>query len=129
LPADAKNALSDILTRWREVIKQTNEQDTTPELAIQITVTRVALTRWLADGFWTGAVRVVDPDQTTILDLLRVLDYPNQYVPVVAEPVAPGRSTTKTPIRVINKATLNAQLAKNYIDDTLTSLGLRLRKG
>lgn len=128
LPADAKSALSDILTRWREVIKQTNEQDTTPELAIQITVTRAALTRWLADGFWTGAVRVVDPDQTTVLDLLRVLDYPNQYVPVVAEPVAPGRSTTKTPIRVINKATLNAQLAKNYIDDTLTSLGLRLRK-
>ena len=73
-------------------------------------------------------MRVVDPDQTTVLDLLRVLDYPNQYVPVVAEPVAPGRTSTKTPIRIINKATLNAQLAKNYIDDTLTSLGLRLRK-
>jgi hypothetical protein len=73
-------------------------------------------------------VRVLDPDQTTVLDLMRVLDYPNQYVPVVAEPGAPDRTTGRTPLRIINKATLNEQLAKNYIDDTLTSLGLRFRR-
>jgi len=128
LPMDAKAALSEFLTRWRAALKQPTEQDVTQEQAIQMTVTSAALTRWLGDGFWTGAVRVVDPDQTTVLDLMRVLDYPNQYVPVVAEPVTPTRTTSLTAIRMINKATLNAQLAKNYIDDTLTSLGLRLRR-
>jgi len=37
------------------------------------------------------------------------------------------RTPDHTPLRVINKAMLNAQLAKNHIDDMLTSLGLRLR--
>jgi hypothetical protein len=90
---------------------------------------------------------VVNPDQTTVLDTLRVLDYPNDYVPVIREKVIttgmaqpaeptepPTAATPATPppeaspqptLRVINKATLNAQLAKNYIDDVLTSLGLR----
>jgi hypothetical protein len=128
LSMDAKAGLSEILARWRLVLKQPTDQDVTQEQAIQLTVTSAALGRWMGDGFWTGAVRVIDPDQTTVLDLLRVLDYPNQYVPVVAEPVTTTRSASITPIRMINKATLNAQLAKNYIDDTLTSVGLRLRR-
>ncbi len=78
---------------------------------------------------FTGAVRVVDPDQTTVLDLLRVLDYPSDYVPIVREAASPAetRATGKRPLRIINKASLNAQLARNHIDDTLSSLGLRLR--
>jgi len=128
LPNDASSALSELLARWRAVIQQPTEGDTSREQAIQITATRATLTRWLGDGFWMGAVRVVDPDQTTVLDLLRVLDYPNQFVPLVAELSSTGSVPTPTPIRIINKATLNAQLAKNYIDDTLTSLGLRLRR-
>jgi hypothetical protein len=128
LPNDPVHALSVLLASWREVIKQPTETDTLVEQSIQITVTRAALIRWLSDGFWMGAVRVLDPDQTTVLDLLRVLDYPNQYVPLVAESSGNGSAATPTSIRIINKATLNAQLAKNYIDDTLTSLGLRLRR-
>lgn len=71
---------------------------------------------------------MLNPDQTTILDLMRVLDYSNQYVPVVAELGSPGQTTGRTPLRIINKTTLNEQLAKNYIDDTLMSLGLRFRR-
>jgi len=94
-----------------------------------MTVTRGSLVRWLGEGMLTGAVRVADPNQTTVLDLLRVLDYPNDYVPIVAEPVAPSSSqaTAQGRFRVINKPMLNAQLAKTRIDDILTSLGLRLR--
>jgi hypothetical protein len=71
---------------------------------------------------------VADPEQTTVLDLLRVLDYPNQYVPVVGEPRSPLQATGRTRLMIIHKATLNDQLAKSYIDDTLTSLGLRFRR-
>jgi hypothetical protein len=138
LPLDGATALSHLLEQWNEVILPINTQGASvndpysrqneilmKEQAIQLTLNRTVLLRLLGDGFLTGAVRVVDPDQTTVLDLLRVLDYPNQYVPVVAEPGS--RTAGKTPLRIINKATLNEQLARNYIDDTLTSLGLRFR--
>lgn len=128
LPADGNSALSEILRRWREVLQQTSEQDTSREQAIQLTVTKTVLLRWLGDGLLTGAVRVADPEQTTVLDLLRVLDYPNQYVPVVGEPRSPLQAAGRMRLMIINKATLNDQLAKSYIDDTLTSLGLRFRR-
>src|SRR6266481_6301606 len=123
-PVVAKDALSEILRRWRAVLNE-QEGQSVMEQAVQMTVTRAALVRWLGDGMLTSAVRVVDPDQTTVLDLLRVLDYPNEYVPIVAEPVASNKTAVNTRLRVINKAMLNAQLAKSHIDDMLMSLGLR----
>jgi hypothetical protein len=128
LPVVAKDALSEVLRRWRELLNE-NEGQSVMEEAVQMTVTRAGLVRWPGDGMLTGAVRVVDPDQTTVLDLLRVLDYPNEYVPIVAEPTASNliRTGIRTKLRVINKAMLNAQLAKIHIDDMLISLGLRFR--
>jgi hypothetical protein len=130
LPASHQEALSEILRRWREVLGE-QEGQFIKEQAVQMTVTRNALIRWLGDGFQTSAVRVEDPDQTNVLDLLRVLDYPNEFVPIVSE--SSGRNTNQgtqpTPLRVINKAMLNAQLAKSHIDDMLTALGLRYRRG
>ena len=54
--------------------------------------------------------KVVDPDQPTVLDLLRMLDYPNEYVPIVAEPAPANvvRSTATIPLSVINKAMLSS---------------------
>jgi Domain of unknown function (DUF4062) len=128
LPMLAKDALSEVLRRWREVLNE-QEGKSVMEQAVQMTVTRAGLVRWLGDGMLTRAIQVLDPDQTTVLDLLRVLDYPNEYVPIVAEPIPPNvvRTATHTKLRVINKAMLNAQLAKIHIDDMLISLGLRFR--
>jgi hypothetical protein len=128
LPTSPVDALSEILRRWRTVLNE-QENESVKEQAVQMTLTRTVLLRWLSDGMLTGAVQVVNPDQTTVLDLLRVLDYPNEYVPMIAEPPDPNvaRIPAHTRIRVINKAKLNAQLAKSHIDDMLTSLGLRFR--
>ncbi len=128
LPISPMDALSEILKRWRGVLGE-QEGQFVMEQAVQMTVTRPSLVRWLGDGMLTGAVQVVDPDKPTVLDLLRMLDYPNEYVPIVAEaaPANVRRTPVSTPLRVINKAMLNAQLAKDRIDDMLTSLGLRFR--
>ena len=128
LPASPIDGLSEILRRWEAVLMEQPGQ-WVKEQAVQMNVTRASLVKWLGDGMLAGAVRVVDPDQTTVLDLLRVLDYPNDYVPLVGEQSGPNASGTSSqpPFRVINKAMLNAELAKNRIDDMLTSLGLRLR--
>src|SRR6266567_3427024 len=129
------------------------QHQTVREQQIQLTITQGALIKWFGDGMLTGAVRVANLEQTTVLDTLRVLDYPNDYAPVIQEkpptemaatpemgeppvtssPIAPVPCPQQPPppanptLRVINKATLNAQLAKNHIDDVLTSLGLRFR--
>ena len=128
LPTAPREALSQVLARWSGVLGELPGQYVR-EQAVQMTATRAALIRWLGDGMLTGAVQVVDPDQPTVLDLMRMLDYPNKYVPVVAEPTRANlqRTAVATPLRVINKAMLNAQLAKDRIDDMLTSLGLRFR--
>lgn len=115
-------ALSELLRRWRDLLQE-GEHETLKERTIQRTVTRASLARWLGDGLLTGAIRVVDLEETTILELLRVLDYPNDFVPMVEESVAPSPQ----PLRIVNKATLNAQLAQTYIDDLLKSVGLRVR--
>lgn len=128
LPKAPNQALSEIVDRWHNVLKELPGQSSM-EQAVQMTVTRTALLRCLGDGMRAGALQVVDPDQTTVLDLLRVLDYPNEFVPVVAEPASSNetRLPSHTRLRVINKTMLNAQLAKNSIDDMLTSPGLRFR--
>ena len=121
LPKEPSDALSEVLLRWRRAFKE-QERQTVREEAVQTRVTRAALTRWLGDGMLTAPLRVDDPDQTTVLDLLRVLDYPNDFVPVVGV----GERSEPTPsLRIINRGKLDSQLAKTYVDDLMTSLGLR----
>jgi len=119
LPFSRAAALLELLNRWSAILQEQPGQWVKEE-AVQMSVTKTALAQWLGDGMLTGAVQVADPDRTTVLDLLRVIDYPNDYVPIVA-----AKLDTPSGLRVVNKAMLNAQLAKIHIDGMLTSLGLR----
>ena len=59
--------------------------------------------KWFRDGMLTGAVRVVNPDQTTVLDTLRVLDYPNDYVPVYPRESYDRNGTTAVHYRLATR--------------------------
>jgi hypothetical protein len=51
--------------------------------------------------------------------LLRLLDYPNDYVPVLTHPAgSEGRPATDR-IDVVDKAALNARLARRYLVELL----------
>jgi hypothetical protein len=133
LSRSTADAVRQIFDKWRESIQEQPHQ-TIREQQIQLTVSRVGLIKWFGDGMLTGAVRVANPDQTTVLDTLRVLDYPNDYVPVIREkvttdvtdivesvqppapsqPVPPPKATPEPSptLRVINKATQRAACQK-----------------
>lgn len=125
LPRDPSLALTELLNRWRSTLGNKNDE-IAKEREIQITATRTNLSQWFGDGMLSSGITVDNPDETTVLDLVRVLDYPNDFVPVLADSRTQGEPDETAPtIRVINKATLNAQLAKTHLDDMLTNLGLR----
>jgi hypothetical protein len=55
-----------------------------------------------------------------VVDLLRLLDYPNDYVPVLTrhEPATEGQPATER-VDVVDKGALNARLARSYLVELL----------
>ncbi len=86
------------------------------EAAAKVDLTPELLRRWFADTLIRPAVRIDDLQRASVIDLLRLLDYPNDYVPVLtrygpAGNVASGREQVDT----IDKQALNARLAHSYL--------------
>jgi hypothetical protein len=80
--------------------------DLTPEL----------LRRWFGETMLQQPVRITDLGRASVVDLLRLLDYPNDYVPVIT------RRATETAglpvsgqVDVLDKNALNARLARSYL--------------
>jgi hypothetical protein len=55
-----------------------------------------------------------------VVDLLRLLDYPNDYVPVLTrhEPATEGQPVREQ-VDVVDKGALNARLARSYLVELL----------
>ena len=70
-------------------------------------------------------VYVSDLARATVTDLLRILDYPSEFVPVVSRRVSStAEAATKAkpptdPIQVVDKSALNAQLAQSYVTELM----------
>ena len=62
-----------------------------------------------------------------MIDLLRILDYPREFVPVVTklsaaisvDPKGPAYSADS--IKVVDKSALNAKLAQSYVPELMES--------
>jgi len=82
------------------------------------------LRRWCGDALLQQPVHVLDLARATVIDLLRILDYPSEFVPVVSRRAAPapgaaGAEPPRDPIQVVDKSALNAQLAQSYITELM----------
>lgn len=114
------------------------------ELEQKRDVTRPNLVTWFGDAMFTGTVDVNDVEAPTLLDVVRILGYPNDFVPVgtrraeehpAAGPAdgagnvssAPHGETTwsSAPVTLIDKHALNQQLAQQYVDDLMDRARLR----
>lgn len=87
------------------------------EPAVKLDVTPERLKRWFGDAMLQQPVRINDLAQASVVDLLRVLDYPNDFVPVVsstADDDVPA-AIPRPVVKVIDKAALNSQLAQSYV--------------
>jgi hypothetical protein len=60
-----------------------------------------------------------------VIELLRILDYPSEFVPVLsrlttpATTVATGTKPLPGPIQVVDKSALNSQLAQSYVTELM----------
>ncbi|HEY6548683.1 MAG TPA: DUF4062 domain-containing protein, partial [Vicinamibacteria bacterium] len=68
---------------WNKILRA-KPGDSAPERRVKLSVTPQNLRLWLGEAFLETPVRVEGIETTTAIDLLRILDYPNDFVPVVA---------------------------------------------
>lgn len=88
-----------------------------PELVAKVDVTRANLGRWFQDSIITSPIRVDNIERASPLDLIRLFDYPGDFVPVI---VGQGDdSTEQSRSHVIDKPALSLQLARAYLTDLL----------
>ena len=121
---DIEGCVREGLHAWRPLFAET------PEEEIKELVNPQSLRRWLGEAFFVTPLEVIDLEEATILDVVRLLDYPASFVPVLTHTSSKAASRseqsgqqpseiTKMRIQVVNKTTLNAQLAKAYVNDLM----------
>ena len=78
------------------------------------------LRRWFAEAMLQQAVHISDLGHASVVDLIRVLEYPNDYVPVLTRHA--GVESTNVGIDrvdVVDKSTLNQRLARSYLTELM----------
>jgi hypothetical protein len=86
------------------------------ERAAKVDITPELLRRWFGDAMLSQPVQIADLQRASVVDLLRLLDYPNDYVPVLTRhSPAAGDAPTLERVDVMYKAALNARLARSYL--------------
>jgi hypothetical protein len=95
------------------------------EEAAKVVLTAEVLRRWFGDAMLKEPMRIADLERASAVDLLRLLDYPNDYVPVLTRR-EPGLEGSLPPVGqpaervdVVDKVALNARLARSYLVELL----------
>jgi hypothetical protein len=124
---DQDTALVRALKLWDQKVKDTQQH---------VLVTAPNLTLWFGDTLFRHPVEVQDLSKATLLDIVQILGYPNDFVPVSTRPGAveelrkvtnqpPDEGSPILPIAVIDKRTLNDQLARRYVDELMERARLK----
>ena len=88
--------------------------------SVKVDLTSEMLCRWFGDAMLTKALEISDLRRASPVDILRLLDYPNDFVPVLTrrEPPADGVPASRQ-VDVVDKTALNARLARSYLVELL----------
>jgi hypothetical protein len=108
--ADIQSEMEGIFALWQQVIG-----DGAQEQSAKVDVTADLLRRWMGEAMLQQPVRIADLAQASVVDLLRLLDYPNDFVPVVVQRGGLSPRRAKESVKVVDKAALNAKLAQSYV--------------
>ena len=104
-----------LLEGWREAFGDAPVQHLN-ESAAKVELTPELLRRWFGDAMLQQPVHITDLQRASVVDLLRLLDYPNDYVPVLTRhaPGVEGGAASER-VDVMDKSALNARLARSYL--------------
>jgi Domain of unknown function (DUF4062) len=86
------------------------------EEAAKIDLTPELLRRWFRDAMLEQPVHIADLQRASVVDLLRLLDYPSDYVPVLTRhlPEKEGDPVSER-VDIMDKKMLNRRLARSYL--------------
>jgi hypothetical protein len=111
--------IQELLDGWRKAFgdapgRHANEEKAKTDLTAEI------LRRWFGDAMLQQPLRIAHLQRASVVDLLRLLDYPNDYVPVLTRhpPATAGKPATER-VDVVDKGVLNARLARSYLVELL----------
>ena len=132
---DISQTLDRYLLGWNRIMGAHGSpgDETGQEPSVQTPVTRQNLQLWLGEALATSAVVVEEMDALSAVDLLRVLDYPRDLVPIMASrqrrPAATdlraepaSRAAGPSTVWLIDKAQVGQQLARQSLQELLDRL-------
>lgn len=93
-----------------------NTGEANHEQSVAITLTSDLLQRWLGELMISQAVEIQDLQRVSVGDLLRLVDYPGAFVPILKDRDPEDPPGVGIP-EVLEKAALNARLAHSYLTE------------
>jgi Domain of unknown function (DUF4062) len=105
--------IHELLDQWRDGFGDPPGTHSNEEAA-KVDLSPTLLRRWFGEAMLSEPVRIADLQRASVVDLLRLLDYPCDFVPVVTHR-QPSGGTVSERVDVMDKAALNARLAKSYL--------------
>jgi hypothetical protein len=91
------------------------------EASTKVNVTKANLRRWFEDSLVTNPIHLESTTRARPLDLVRLFDFPGDFVPVTVVERAGHKDVVK--YHVIDKRALSLQLAKAYVTELLDESG------
>ena len=112
---DLHTEIEALLQVWENAFGDASYSPTN-EAAAKIDLTPELLRRWFRDAILEQPVHIADLQRASVVDLLRLLDYPSDYVPVLTRhlPEKEGDPVSER-VDVMDKKALNRRLARSYL--------------
>lgn len=116
------NYHDDLLTTGERYLKQgwapafSKSNAHAAEQRVKYDVTDDRLRYWFGDALLQQPVEIDDLQRASVVDLMRLLDYPNDFVPVLTDRVADLDEPTGR-VEVIDKSALTGRLARSYLNE------------
>ncbi|MEX3846239.1 DUF4062 domain-containing protein [Paraburkholderia sp. BR10882] len=95
------------------------------EQAVKVDLTAERLRRRFGDAMLQQPIRIADLKRASEVDILRLLDYPNDFVPVVTRVAGTSKGTYFERVDMVDKVALNARLARSYLEELLDRARIR----
>ncbi|MDJ0790185.1 MAG: DUF4062 domain-containing protein [Myxococcota bacterium] len=114
--SDVQQEASEIVAIYEEEVQQ-------QEWDLKLDVGETNLRRWFGEAMLTSSIHIESLEEATALDLIRLLDYPSDFVPVQSkESRREAASAPNVNVNVIDTRALTAELARSYVSELLDLL-------
>jgi hypothetical protein len=113
--------ISELIHEWRKSFEPpTAAAGPVParEVNVKVDLSPDLLRRWFGDAMLREPVRIADLQRASVVDLLRLLDYPGDFVPVVTRWRMDGTNAAER-VDILDKVALNARLAHSYLSELM----------